>query len=62
MRKVWYSCPNALESPGGKGQNMFGFLAMCAYVLVTGDYPGATLMGFEEDSALVNALLSMRVV
>jgi hypothetical protein len=33
---------------------------MSLYVLLTGDFPGAAMMGVEEDSWLVAALLDLR--
>jgi hypothetical protein len=38
---------------------MFGFLAACAYVLTTGDFPGFEVMGVQEDSAIVGVLLDL---
>jgi len=34
-------------------------LIALAYVVVTGDYPGAAAMGAEEDSVLVDTLLNL---
>lgn len=38
---------------------MIGFLAACAYVLTTGDFPGFEVMGVEEDSTIVSVLLGL---
>ena len=39
---------------------MVNAIAGMLYMALTGDYPGYAVVGFEEDSALIGALLSAR--
>lgn len=39
---------------------MINTILSVVYMLVTGDYPGHAMTGYAEDSALVDAVLTMR--